>query len=631
MQMKSAELQAYQIALGEGQKFYRGAVSRGEYPYLPALDYILNLESAMGYVDLGLVSIPTELIAGTKTLGRSPSLAGNFMPLMGVNTEFCTKWMDLCACQQRGEGIRDPIRCYEYLGRFYVEEGNKRVSVLSYFRAPVIAGRVTRVIPRYTEDINRRIYFEFMRFYELSGLYGLRFLHLGGYEQLQEALGFAPEHVWTEEERRSFSAVYTKFRAAFAQVSRQRGELTPAEALLFCLQMYPFEVLRQMPQTVLEQKLASLWGDLSLLGKADPIEVKMGPEPERERSGLSKLLGLGRREKMNVAFLYKDSPEQSEWSRAHDAGRAYVQQRLEDRVTVQTACAPDGDYHRAIEDLAGAGAELIFATSTEMLEECRRAATRHSGVKLLCCSLSQPFTGVHSYFARIFEAQFIAGAVTGAMTNGGEVGYLATCPFVGVPAEINAFALGLRSTNPEARVLLDWLCLPGDPMARLREQGVGAVSGMLSGGDYRDGVWMLHEAAPAPLLRLVWDWGKLYEQLILGLLSGNRDPDSTGKAVNYWWGIDSGVIDISLDPALPDGVRWLAQQLRDGLVHRAIDPFRARILDQAGQVRNDGTADFSPDALMRMDWLCGNVTGSLPAPSELSPAFRELASLLCIR
>ncbi len=630
MQMKSAELQAYQIALGEGQKFYRSAVSRGEYPYLPALDYILNLEPAMGYMDLGLMSIPTELITGTKTMGRSPSLAGNFMPLMGVNTEFCTKWMDLCVCQQQREGIRDPIKCYEYLGQFYVEEGNKRVSVLRYFHSPVIPGRVTRVIPRYTEDVNRQIYFEFMRFYELSGLYGLRFLHLGAYERLQTALGFSPEHVWTQEERRSFSATYTKFRAAFSQVNRERSGLTPAEALLFCLQMYPIEVLHEMPQSVLEQKLAALWGDLSLLGNPDPIEVKMVPEPERERGGLARLLGLGHREHINAAFLFKDSPEQSEWSRAHDAGRAYVQQQLGERVAVQTECASDGDYYGAIERLIGAGAELIFATSTEMLEECRRAATRHNGVKLLCCALSQPYTGVHSYFARIFEAQFIAGAVTGAMTKRGNVGYLATCPFVGVPAEINAFALGLRSTNPAASVLLDWLCLPGDPMERLLEKGVETVSGLLDGTDYHDGVWMLENNSPTPLLRLVWDWGKLYEQLILSILSGNWDPDATGKAVNYWWGIDSGVIDVRFESILPEGVRWLGEQLRDGLIHRAIHPYCTRILDQEGRVRNDGTGDFSPEALMRMDWLCDNVTGTLPGPEKLSATFRNLNNLLII-
>ena len=45
------------------------------------------------------------------------------------------------------EGIRDPIKAYEYMNKFYVEEGNKRVSVLKYFDAVSVPGYVTRILP----------------------------------------------------------------------------------------------------------------------------------------------------------------------------------------------------------------------------------------------------------------------------------------------------------------------------------------------------------------------------------------------------------------------------------------------------------------------------------------------------
>ena len=35
---------------------------------------------------------------------------------------------------------RQPIRCYEYMGRFYVQEGNKRVSVFKSFGSPTVPG-----------------------------------------------------------------------------------------------------------------------------------------------------------------------------------------------------------------------------------------------------------------------------------------------------------------------------------------------------------------------------------------------------------------------------------------------------------------------------------------------------------
>ena len=73
-----------------------------------------------GQVDLGVIEIPTDRVAGTKTIGRRSSFAADFMPLLDHDTEFATKWMDLCQAHLE-EGVRDPIRCYEYMGRFYVE------------------------------------------------------------------------------------------------------------------------------------------------------------------------------------------------------------------------------------------------------------------------------------------------------------------------------------------------------------------------------------------------------------------------------------------------------------------------------------------------------------------------------
>ena len=200
-------------------------MSRGEYPYPPALDDILKNVPVAGYAELGLVDIPMDRVAGTVSAGRVAALAGNLMPLLPPNSEFGTKWINLCDAHLE-EGIREPVRCYEYLGRFYILEGNKRCSVLKSFGAPVVQGRVTRVVPRYAED------HEIMRFYELSGVYGLDFRHRGSFDRLQAALGFEPDHVWTEEERLSFRAGYAHFLAAFEKSRPPASDVPPAEALL---------------------------------------------------------------------------------------------------------------------------------------------------------------------------------------------------------------------------------------------------------------------------------------------------------------------------------------------------------------------------------------------------------------
>ena len=83
---------------------------------------------------------------GTKTAGRHTAFASNFMPLLDDDTEFAVKWSNLCDAHLE-EGIHTPIIAFEYLNKFYVQEGNKRVSVLKYYEAVKIPGTVTRLIP----------------------------------------------------------------------------------------------------------------------------------------------------------------------------------------------------------------------------------------------------------------------------------------------------------------------------------------------------------------------------------------------------------------------------------------------------------------------------------------------------
>ena len=112
----------YRKALRLGQKEFRSSVLKGTYPYLQALDEILE-HTAVEYTEpLGVVNIPLASIVGTKTAGRKTAFAGNFMPLLDEDTEFAQKWNALCDAHL-SVGIRDPIKAYEYMNKFYVECG----------------------------------------------------------------------------------------------------------------------------------------------------------------------------------------------------------------------------------------------------------------------------------------------------------------------------------------------------------------------------------------------------------------------------------------------------------------------------------------------------------------------------
>ena len=181
--------QEYDKANKMGIKNYRQKLGRGEYPYLPVLDHITRYTSVKREVYLGLMDIPLDLVVGTVTEGRSKAFASNFMPLLDNESEFAMKWDALCDWHLN-EGIHDPIKVYEFMDRFYVQEGNKRVSVLKYFDAVSVPANVYRIVPEYREDDEQiRIYYEFMKFFDLTGLNVIWFSKEGSYRALIRETG----------------------------------------------------------------------------------------------------------------------------------------------------------------------------------------------------------------------------------------------------------------------------------------------------------------------------------------------------------------------------------------------------------------------------------------------------------
>ena len=626
-------LEQYNYALKLGQKYYKSAVISGGYPYLQALDEVLDESMVAGRVEMGLVNIPSEQIVGVKSVGRRTALAGNFMPLLGTDSEFASKWITLCDAHLSDEGIRDPIKCCEYMGRFYVQEGNKRVSVLKSYGAPTIPGMVTRIVPAYSEDPAVQLYYEFMHFYRLIGLYQLNFTRSGSFARLQAALGFEPKHVWTDEERRSFLAGYLHFKSAFDKLNTKKLTVTAADALLVWLQVFSFSDIKNQGPQELQKNLSTVWPDIEVMAEGQPISVSVCPQGQT-RKLISKLFSVhpGR---LNAAFIYGFDPARSAWTRAHEHGREYLEKHMADRVDTHVYYANGRNYLEAMEKAVSDGADIIFATTPLMISACRRIAALHSGVRVMNCSLSLPYTGVRSYYSRIYECKFITGAIAGAMAEQNTIGFVANYPIYGVPAGINAFALGAKLTNPRAKIKLVWSCTKGAPLKELTDQGISVISNKEATNPENEhwtmewGTYKLQpDGSMLPMAVPCWNWGPFYEKVMLCIMSGEFDSKTPGRAINYWWGMNSGVIDVQLSDALPDGVRSLAEILKNGIISGAVDPFKCRLVDQNGVVRSNGDRDLTPEEIMFMDWLCDNVEGSIPEFDQLLPSSQEMVRVL---
>ena len=627
----------YRAALRMGQKQYKDLVAAGRDPYPAVLDDLLpgNANEYQTQM-IGVADIPANLVVGTRSAGRITAFTAGFLPLLAAGSEFSFKWIRLCDAHLSDEGIRDPIECFEYLGKFYVQEGNKRVSVMRYFGAPRITANIRRILPPKSDDPQVKAYYEFIEFYKVSKLYTVQYRNPGDYDRLLAELGKDPGEEWTDREQKLFSAYFQYFVEAFESLNQKNLDILPEEALLLWLKLYSFRDLGKLTAAELKQSLSALWDDVVSNANPDSVIVQTAPS-EAPKVGIISRLITSTPEHLNVAFLHPRNPDLSPWSEAHDMGRRHLEQVFPEEVTVRnyfhadTPELADTLLDQAVED----GADVVFTTTPQLGRATLKAAVNHPRVRFLNCSVDVPYSSIRTYYCRIYEEKFITGTIAGAIAKNNRIGYVGSSPIFGVPASINAFALGAQLTNPDAKIQLRWSCLPGSPMAGFLRDGIRVISNRdvptpdkvyLEHGCY--GTYQMDEnGSLIPLASPCWLWGKFYENVIRSILSGAWD-DSASGAINYWWGMDSGVIDVELADHLPEALRSLANILRKGLQNRTIDPFFRRIVAQDGTVKNDGSRTLHPDELLHMDWLCENVEGAIPQFDEIlpfaQPVVREL-------
>ena len=629
-------LEDYKNALKSGQRAYRACVARGQSPYLAVLDDILVNVNIVAQEPLGLVELPAESIVGTKTSGRHTAFAPNFMPLLEPDTEFAGKWSNLCDAHLE-EGIHTPIIAYEFLNKFYVQEGNKRVSVLKYFDAVRIAGTVTRLIPERNDSLENRIYYEFLDFYKLSKVNDVHFSRLGGYAKLQTLVCKASGESWTDDDRLSFSAFYTMFRQQFLALGGGGLDLTAGDAMLVYLSVYRYADACESTPSQMKQNLEKLWDEVKVLTEPQAVALSLEPKQGPGEPLLAKLNIFTKPSELKVVFLHEHNAENSAWVRAHDKGIEALQQAFPDRVfiTRKENIEPEVDAEQVLEDVAHDNADVVFTSSARMHTACLKVAAQHPKTRILNCSLNAPHPLVRTYYPRTYEVTYLLGMLAGVMAKTDRVGYVAANPVYGIPAAVNAFAQGLKTVRPEAKVVLRWACLqdPAHPLDFSDRQDVEifyARDNREPEGTHRDYglVRRMPDGSLQPLGLPEWRWDTFYIEIVRSIFDGAWDSDAAGaRAVNYWWGMRSGAEEIDYSKDLPAGTLQLLDLMEKMLREDDLRIFPEDLFAQGHVLHSPEAALYSPKELMEMDWLDECVEGGLPHYDELDVKTHTLMSI----
>ena len=632
---------AYEQARKRGRRAYNLKVSLGRSGNLPYLDELLSNVEIVNKEVLGLVDLSLKKIIGTYSSGRSSALAYNFMPLLGPDTEFAMKWRSLYN-HQIEDGITDPIKVYEYLNRFYVVEGNKRVSVMKFFDASTISADVTRLVPKYDEnDANIRQYYEFLEFYREFRINTIWVKNPGGFRHMAEMVRSVKVPPGEDRGKYFLDNYYNPFRAFLYEVGGDRMGLSTGDVFLryFTLYHIPAEITEER----IKAKLEKLCEELRTSVGYEDVDLQIKPDETPEQPSLiNTIINIVKpRQKLRIAFAYSGQLEESNWAKAHENGRQRVQQLMDSDIqsTYVDGVAEDLSAYATFKELIQEGWQVIFATSPAFSRGALKAALEFPQARIFVCSELMPSRHMHTYFGRIYESRFLTGLIAGSLTRTNLVGYVGSYPVKGVISSVNAFALGARLVNPKVQVRVAWACQWEDSQQsasrELLQGGADIIShqntytGVGFEGEY--GLYSMECADPdcgvgQYIATPVWHWGVFYEKAIRNLLATGTGEEY--KPMQFWWGLDSGIVDVMYAKKyVPLETHKLVQTFKRLMIEDAYNPFTGSILDADGVERLRDGETASVQEIIGMDWFVDGIQGDLTIdslPADLTSDVLEL-------
>jgi len=625
---------SYQQAHKLGMREIKARASRHEDLYLPSLEELLPHLDSLNEEDLGSIRIDIDQIVGTRSTARREAFSPSFYPLLDDGSEFAAKWTALAKSHLK-EGIQDPIVAVEYLNRFYVVEGHKRVSVLRFFGATTMRAEVKRLLPPKSDDPEIAVYYEFLQFYKVTRINNLRFNRLGAYPTMLKLLCGDDLTVWDEDRRRGFYSDVLRFRKAYAGSSLS-GTLTQDEALMRYLEIFGAENLSCHTPAELKADLNIIAPELKSVSKESAPVLVTDPAESQPRGIISRIVHPNVKT-LRIVFLHDKDPESSYWTYAHEQGRLAAQEELGERVETKSVFNMlEQDFDAVMKELAEDGVDMVFSTTPRLLKNTLSAAAVMPEIKFLNCSLNVSHPIIRCYYARMYEAKFLTGVIAGALSEKRNIGYICDYPIYSMPASINAFALGVRMVNPRARVLLEWSTVEGSDIDSVFENyGVTAVSGQDSlirdERSGKTGIFLWQGNQQVHVANSLWNWGTFYRKIIESVLDGSWDglksTSDAGQSINYWWGLSAGVVDVSLGEKVPTETARLVRLLRESMISGAFQPFDGPVYDQNGEMRIAEGEKLTPHQILMMDWLVENVDGEIPKIEQLVPKAQELVKI----
>lgn len=331
---------------------------------------------------------------------------------------------------------------------------------------------------------------------------------------------------------------------------------------------------------------------------------------------------IQKEDKVKVGFIMSGAEKESGWNGRHYMGikaacEAYdVELLVKDNVKEFT-----GECEQAIRELEKEGAGMIVLSSYGYSEEASDLVKEYPNVTFYASSSEYHSSNMTSYFARMYQARYLAGIIAGMKTTSNEIGYVAAMSNNEVNRGINAFALGVKRVNKDAKVVVTWTGAWDDEQAekeaarKLVEEKQVDVLTYHQNQDYV--IRMAEELGVASigfherfegysqlyLTSAVYNWEMVYRELVKEYLKGKEN-----SAENYWIGMEAGAVGLSkYSQEVTEEMRLEVEKAQKEILSGK-EIFSDTIYDNEGNLRCDENEIISDEMLLEaFDWFVEGV------------------------
>jgi len=378
---------------------------------------------------------------------------------------------------------------------------------------------------------------------------------------------------------------------------------------------------------------------------------------EQEIAQLNAEINKLKGRKIKAAFIYVGPIGDYGWTHAHDSARKIVDEEFEWLETAYSEKVSEADVARYIDRYIKEGYDVIFTTSYGFMDATLDAAKKYPDKIFFHCSGFKRWKNMGTYFAEFYQLYYLNGLMAGALTKTNKIGYVAAYPIPEVIRHINAFALGIKEVNPQAKVYVRWIFAWYDP-TKAREAAEALINEgcdvlaftedsptvIQVGEKYSEAGKQIYTFSHySPMLKYgpntvvsgqIVHWEVIYKDILMKIYLGIYNNTNL-ENVDYWWMLREGAVELGCDYGVPINPKFV-DKLKSIIINHetfgnisvydlvfkrlkqmseptvVFDPFTGPIMDQSYKIRIPEGVRADHDTLWTINWFVDNVVGTIP-------------------